>query len=217
VRRSDERGIVRGCCAGLVLLIVAVVGAVFLTLRALAAPALGAAPGGTSHGPSEVAIALVLGTEMAAQLVAGPHGMVVLSERDLTVLAVANNPHPNEYRDVQVRIRNGLVVASAEISLGPFTSTAVAHVSLSLKPASSGPVIAAQIPEMDIGQLGVPGFLDSELTAQIDAALSLDRLFSIDPQLDALREDIECVAVVPGGVAVGAHDPGVPSVSSACG
>jgi hypothetical protein len=143
--------------------------------------------------------------------------VVILSEQDLTVLAVASNPHPNAYRDIQVRVRDGLVVASAQISTGPFTPTAVVHVSLTLKPGPSGPVIAAQIPEIDVGQLGVPAFLGAGLVSQIDTALSLDRLFSIDPRLKALRDDIECVAVVPGGVAVGVHDPGVPAVPSACG
>jgi hypothetical protein len=52
---------------------------------------------------------------------------------------------------------------------------------------------------------------------EIDSALSLDRLFSVDPRLTALRADIECVAVVSGGVAVGVHDPGVPTVASSCG
>jgi hypothetical protein len=216
VTRSDERGVVRGCCAGLALIVIAAAAAVFLSLRALAAPSLGPAPAGPSHGTTEVAIALALGTQMAAELVAGPHGVVTLSEQDLTVLAIANNPHPNAYRDVQVRVRSGLVVVSAQISTGPFTPTAVVHVSLTLRPGAAGPVIAAQIPEIDVGQLGVPGFLGTGLVAQIDAALSLDKLFSIDPRLQALRDDIECVAVVPGGVTVGVHDPGIPSVASAC-
>lgn len=215
--RSDERGIVRGCCAGLALIVIAAAGAVFLALRALAAPAIGPPPAGPSHGTTEVAIALALGTQMAAELVAGPHGVVTLSEQDLTVLAVASNPHPNAYRDIQVRVRGGLIVASAQISAGPFTPTAVVHVSLTLRPGPSGPVIAAQVPEIDVGLLGVPGFLGAGLVSQIDAALSLDRLFSIDPRLKALRDDIECVAVVPGGVTVGVHDPGIPSVASACG
>jgi hypothetical protein len=217
VTRSDERGVVRGCCAGLALIVIALVGGVFLAFRALAAPSLGPQPAGPSHGTSEVAIALALGTQMAAELVAGPHGVVILSEQDLTVLAVANNPHPNEYRDIEVRVRSGLIVASAQISTGPFTPTAVVHVSLTLRPGTSGPMVVAQIPEIDVGQLGMPGFLGAGLVAQIDSALSLDRLFSIDPRLKALRDDIECVAVVPGGLAVAVHDPGVPSVASACG
>jgi len=161
-------------------------------------------------------IAVVLGGEMAAQLVAGPHGVVTLSEQDLTVLAVANNPHPNEYHDIQVRVRDGLVIASARISVGPFTPTLVAHIGVSLQPGPHGPVIAARVPEVDVGMLGLPGFAGDDLVAQIDAALSLDRLFSVDPRLDALRSDIECVAVVAGGVAVGVHDPGAPTVASSC-
>jgi hypothetical protein len=154
---------------------------------------------------------------MGVQLVDGPHGVVVLSEQDLTVLADANNPQPSRYRDLQVRVREGLLVASAQISFGPFNPTAVVHVSLSLQPGPTGPVIAAQVPEIDIGLLGVPSFLGDALVREIDSALSLDKLFSVDPRLTALRGDIECVAVVPGGVAVGVHDPAVPTVASSCG
>jgi hypothetical protein len=217
VTPSDQRGIVRGCCLGLLVLLIAVGGLVFLADRALAAPVLGAPPAGPSHGATEPAIALALGTDMAAQLIQGSHGVVVLSEQDLTVLAVANNPHPTEFRDLQVRVRDGLVVVSARVSAGPFTPTAVAHISLTLQPGASGSVIAAQVPEVDIGMLGLPGFAGSSLASQIDAALSLDRLFAIDPKLSALRSDIECVHVEPGGVAVGVHDPGIPSVAASCG
>jgi hypothetical protein len=217
VKRVGDRGVVRGCCAGLIVLLIVVGGLAFLTDRALAAPLLGPPPAGPSHGGSEVAIAVSIGEQMAAQLLSGAHGVVVLSEQDLTVLAVANNPHPNQYRDVVVRVRDGLVVASAQISAGPFTPTGVAHISLSLRPGSLGPVLAAQVPEIDVGLLGLPGFVAAGLVSQIDSALSLDRLFSVAPKLNALRAEIECVAVVPGGVAVGIHDPGVPAVSSSCG
>ena len=217
MNRSSERGIVRGCCLGVLLLLVALGGSAFLADRALAAPALGAPPTGPSHGSTETAIALALGEQMAAMLIEGPHGVVVLSEQDLTVLAAANNPHPNEYRNIQVRVRDGLVVVSARISAGPFTPTAVAHISLALHPGAKGPVIDAQVPEVDVGMLGLPGFAGSALAGQIDAALSLDRLFTIAPKLSVLRSDIECVAVVPGGVAVGIHNPIAPAVPSACG
>ena len=215
--RTGERGIVRGCCAGLVLLIVLAAAGAFLADRALAAPVLGAPPAGPAHGDNEVAIAVSLGASMAAQLLAGSHGVVVLSEQDLTVLADANNPQPTRYRDLQVRVRNGLLVASAQISFGPFTPTAVVHVSLTLQSGPQGPAIAAQVPEIDIGLLGVPRFFGDALVKEIDSALSLDKLFSVDPRLNALRTDIECVAVVPGGVAVGVHDPGIPTVASSCG
>lgn len=214
--RRPQGGGIRGCCAGLILLLVVVGGLAFVTDRALAAPLLGPPPAGPSHGANEVAIAVAVGEQMVAQLLTGSHGVVVLSEQDLTVLAIANNPRPNEYRDVEVRVRAGLVVASAHISAGPFSPTAVAHISLALRPGPSGPVVTAQLPEVDVGLIGVPGFLATGLVEQIDAALSLDRLFAVAPQLNALRADLECVAVVPGGVAVGIHDPGVPAVSSSC-
>jgi hypothetical protein len=199
------------------MLLILIGGFVFVADRALAAPVLGAPPAGPSHGATETAIAIALGKEMAEQLLVSPHGVVVLSEEDLTVLAVSNNPHPSEYRDMQVRVRNGLVVVSAVISAGPFTPTAVAHISLALQPGANGPVIAAQVPEVDIGMLGLPGFAGSGLVSQIDAALSLDRLFAIAPELSPLRADIECVAVVPGGVAFGVHIPLVASEPSSCG
>lgn len=214
---SDQRGIVRGCCLGLLALLILVGGSFFLADRALAAPVLGAAPAGPSHGATEEAIAVALGEDMAGQLIQGPHGVVVLSEQDLTVLAVANNPHPNAFRDLQVRVRNGLLVVSARVSAGPFTPTAVAHITLTLRAGAHGPVVAAQVPDIDIGMLGLPGFIGDGLVSQIDEALSLDRLFAIAPKLSALRPDIECVAIVPGGVAVGVHDPGVAPVASSCG
>jgi hypothetical protein len=217
VTRSAERGLVRGCCAGLILLLVLVGGTAFLADRALAAPALGPPPAGPSHGANELAIALTAGEQMAAQLLASRHGVVTLSEQDLTVLAVANNPQPDAYRDVQVRVRNELVVVSALISAGPFTPTAVAHISVSLLPETSGQVIAAHVPEVDVGLLSLPEFVAGGLVRQINKALSLDGLFSVAPQLKVLRGDIECVAVVPGGVAVGIHAPGVAAVPSSCG
>jgi len=216
VSLSDQRGIVRGCCLGLLVLLIAIGGSVFLADRALAAPELGAPPAGPSHGSTETAIAIALGTQMAAQLIQDPHGVVVMSEQDLTVLAASNNPHPNEFRNLRVRSRGGLVVVSATVSAGPFTPTAVAHISLSLQSGRTGPVIAAQVPEVDIGMLGLPGFVSAGLPSEIDSALSLNRLFAIDPRLRVLRADIECVAVVPGGVAVGVHDPGIAPVASSC-
>src|SRR5580658_8353803 len=131
VTHSDQRGIVRGCCLGLLMLLILSGGSVFVADRALAAPVLGAPPAGPSHGATEAAIAVALGKEMAEQLINTPHGVVVLSEQDLTVLADANNPHPTEYRNIQVRVRGGLVVVSAQISAGPFTPTGVVHISLS--------------------------------------------------------------------------------------
>ncbi len=214
--RAGELGILRGCCVGLIVLVVIVGGSAFLADRALAAPELGAPPAGPSHGDTEIGIAVALGGQMVEQLLVGAHGVVTLSEQDLTVLAVANNPHPNQYRDLQVRVRSGIVVASARIDAGPFTPTVVAHISLALRAGSRGPVIAAQVPEVDVGLLGLPGFAGAGLVNEINAALSLDRLFAFDPRLSPLRDDIECIAVVPGGLAVGVHDPGVPAVASSC-
>lgn len=207
----------RGCCLGLIVFAVLVIGVIFVANQALAAPQLGAAPAGPSHGPTEEAIAIALGKEMAAQLIQGPHGVVVLSEQDLTVLAIANDPHPDAFKDLQVRVRDGLVLVSAQVSVGPFTPIGVAHISLLLEPGSNGPVIVAQVPEVDVGLLGLPGFIGSGLVSQIDEALSLDRLFAIAPELSPLRSDIECIAVVPGGIAVGVHDPGFAPAPSSCG
>ena len=165
---SDQRGIVRGCCLGLLVLLIVIGGSVYLADRALAAPTLGARRLVRRMGPLRRRSRLRSAREMAAQLIQSPHGVVVLSEQDLTVLAVANNPHPNAFRDLQVRIRNGLVVVSAQVSAGPFTPTAVAHISLSLQPGPNGPVIAAQVPEVDIGMLGIPGFASPGLASQID-------------------------------------------------
>ena len=54
MRRWHGRGGVRGCCAGLILLLVVVGGLAFVADRALAAPLLGPRPAGPSHGANEV-------------------------------------------------------------------------------------------------------------------------------------------------------------------
>ena len=183
--RAGEIGIVRGCCIGLIVLVVIVGGSAFLADRALAAPELGRSTRravARRHRDRDRRSPWVV--RWPSSSLVGAARRRHLSEQDLTVLAVANNPHPNQYRDLQVRVRYGLVVASARIDAGPFTPTVVAHVGLTLRPGPHGPVIAAQVPEIDVGLLGAAGIRRrAGLVSEIDAALSLDRLFAFDPRL----------------------------------
>src|SRR5438270_491856 len=80
---------------------------------------------GPDDGSSQQAIAATLATQLAGHLLASAasphkgHAAVTLSEHDLTVLATANNPHPDRFHNVQARVRNGLVLVSADTSVGP--------------------------------------------------------------------------------------------------
>src|ERR1039458_6380659 len=66
-RRAGERGLFRGCCAGLLLLVVAALARVLL-IRLPSAPNLGAPPAGPDDGGSPGAIAAALGGEVDTEL-----------------------------------------------------------------------------------------------------------------------------------------------------
>ncbi len=184
--------------------------------RALAAPDLGAPPGGTAHGSSEAVIAAALGGEAATQLVAGDHAVVSLSERDLTVIATARNPSPARFRNPQARIRNGDVVVSADTSVGPFGVTAVATFQLLFSNASGTTQITAHAVDYAVGQLGIPGFIGDRLDPRGSASLNLTALFASNPALELLSQAMDCVAVHADGVHIGFHRPGVTPSTAPC-
>ena len=215
--RCAQSGVVRGCCL-LIVLVVAVLGAsAFIADRALAAPSLGATPAGPDHGESEAAIALTLGAQLAAELLAQPDGVVTLSEHDLTVLARAHNPHPNSLRNVSARVRDGLVVVEAEHHYGPFTVMPVARISVALSTAASAPLIATHMVELDVGELTLPGFIRDRLVGSLAPALSVNPLFARSAAMRALRAYLECVVVAQDGVRIGVHRPGTTPQPSVCG
>lgn len=208
--------LLRGCCFGFVLVVVLVAATAFVTVRALAAPDLGPPPSGASHGSSELVIAAALAGDAATQLLAAEHAVVVLSERDLTVIARARNPAPARYRNPVARIRNGDVVVSADTDVGPLGVTAVATFQLILSDTSAATQITAQAVDYAVGQLGVPGFLADHLDPRGSHTLNLTHLFASNPALLALSTTLECLSVRPDGVHVGFHRPGS-SQSTACG
>jgi hypothetical protein len=204
--RVGEAGVLlRGCCFGLALLLIFAAAFIFLTVRAMAAPDLGAPPGGTAHGSSEVVIAAALAGAATAQLVGAEHAVVVLSERDLTVIARARNPAPDRFRNPLARIRNDDVVVSADTSLGPLGVTAVATFQLILTDTATAAQITAQAVDYSVGQLGLPSFLADRLDPRGSATLNLTQLFASNPALLALSTLLECLSVRPDGVHLGFH------------
>jgi hypothetical protein len=218
-RRSHaaQAGLVRGCCFGLILLVVLVVGGIVVGSKALAAPDLGAAPGGTVHGSSQAVIAAALGGDAATQLLAKDHAVVTVSERDLTVIASARNPSPDRFRNPQARIRNGEVVVSADTSVGPFGVTAVAWYQLIFNNSTASTQVTAQADKYAVGQLGLPGFIGDRLNPRGSTSLNLTALFAANPALQALSRALDCVAVQPDGVHIGFHRPGVAASPGMCG
>ncbi len=206
----------RGCCLGLIIVATLTVISVIVGSRALAAPDLGAPPGGTSHGSDEAIIAAALGGQAATQLLGSEHAVVSLSERDLTVIANARNPSPARYRNPQARIRNGNVVVSADTSVGPFGVTAVATFQLLFSTASGATQITAHAVDYSVGQLGIPGFIGDRLDPRGSATLNLTALFASNPALELLSQAMDCVAVHSDGVHIGFHRPGVTPSTAVC-
>jgi hypothetical protein len=214
--RRAQAGLIRGCCLGLIILGTLMVISIVVGSRALAAPDLGAPPGGTSDGSSEAIIAAALGGQAATQLLASEHAVITVSERDLTVIADARNPSPARYRNPQARIRNGNVVVSADTSVGPFGVTAVATFQLLFSTASGTTQITAHAVDYAVGQLGIPGFVGDRLDPRGSATLNLTALFASNPALELLSQAMDCVSVHPDGVHIGFHRPGAAPSTAVC-
>ena len=205
----------RGCCFPVALLLLLAVAGVYVATRALATPNLGAAPGGTDHGNTQLLIAAALAGDAAAQLIIGDHAVVVVSEHDLTVIVQARNPEPQKYRYPQARIRDGNVVVSADTDVGPLGVTAVVRYNLVLD--TSGPVqVTAQPVSYDVGQLGLPSFVGTWLNPRATKTVDLTSLFGSNPALQLLARSLDCLAVHPDGVHVGFHRPGATVSDPAC-
>jgi hypothetical protein len=216
-RRGGQSGLVRGCCLGLILLAALVIFSAVEGYRALAAPDLGSPPAGPSHGDSLVVMAAALGGNAATQLIAGEHAVIVLSEQDLTTIAVARNPSPDRFRSPEVRVRGGLLVVSAQSSLGPFGVTPVVRMRVDFSSSSGRPQVSATSTDYAVGQLGIPQWLGDRLDPRASATFNLSSLFAANPALQLLSEALECVNVQSDGVHVGFHRPGVSADATRCG
>jgi hypothetical protein len=201
--RAGERGLVRGCCAGLIALIV-VVAVLVLLLRVTGDPGLGAPPAGPDDGGSPAAIAGALGAEVETELGRpGARGAVVLvSEQDLSTLAAADNPDPDMFTAVKVRARGAQLWVSADSHLGPLAVLVTARITLSLRP---GGQVTPTVEELDVGDQAIPGFMQSAIDPRGDAVLSFASLVS---GVGLSRYGLECLVVMPGrGVELGFHAP----------
>ena len=215
--RRCQAGLVRGCCLLGILLVALLAGAAFVADRALAAPELGGAPRGPDDGDSQAAIAVSLGAQLAAELLAQPHATVTLSEHDLTVLAAAHNPNPGSLSAIAVRVRSGYVVVAGQHPVGPLSTTVVGRLSLTLDITRSPPALSTQVEELDVGQLGLPGFIRDRVLGNFASTIDLDELFNGSPALQAVRANLECVVVTAGGVRIGVHRPGTSPDPGTCG
>ncbi len=203
-RRAGQRGLVRGCCAGLVVLVVLLAALAVLLVRLTARPDLEGAPAGPGDGQSPLEIAATLAGSAAVQLAQpGATGaVVVVSEEDLAILAAAVNPDPGSFTDLQVRARAGQLWVTAASRLGPLAVVVTARLELSFAP---GRAITTELEEIDVGDQAIPGFLRSAVDPRGSAAFSLAPLLS-GSQLS--QYGLECVVVVPHrGLELGFHAP----------
>ena len=204
--RPGESGLLfsRGCCIGVVVLLLLCAAALVLQVRMTAVPELGAAPVGPSDGSNSAAIATALARRVATQLIqTGAAGAVVLlSERDLTTLAAQYNPDPESFTDVAVRARGGQLWVSADHHLGPLPVVVTARVSPVFQPGGS---LDVDIQEIDVGDQAIPGFMQSAVDPRGSAVVSLNGLLN-STALDVYG--LECVSVVPNrGIELGFHAP----------
>lgn len=203
-RRAAERGLLRGCCAGVVALVVVGVAALVLLARLTGTPELGPPPSGPDDGASPLAIAATLAVQAGKELAQpGSTGAAVLvSEEDLSTLAAADNPAPQELAALQARARGDQLWVTAQSHLGPLGVVVTAKLGLGFHP---GAPVTATVQEIDVGDQQVPGFISSAVDPAAGAPFSLTPLL-IGTGLSVFG--LECVVVVPDrGVELGFHPP----------
>jgi len=214
--RPGEQGLVRGCCLGVVLLVGLAVAFGFFGIAVLSRPDLGSAPSGARHGGTVEAIAAGLAVEIGRGLVTSPHAVVVLSERDLTVVARARNPRPGRFRDPEARSRDGLVAVSAVGSLGPVEITTTARVRVRLNHGAGEPHLTTEVVGLEAGRLPIPGWARELVDNRGADALSVDSVLDSNPALRVLRENLDCVVTAPDGIRLGIHRPGTTADPDGC-
>jgi hypothetical protein len=200
--RRGERGLFRSCCLGLVVLVALSVAAVILLVRATASPAyLATAPLGADDGSSTQAIATKLATQLSLALLnKSGQATVLVSDRDLSVIAAEENPDPGTFSDVQVRSVAGRLLLSARSHLGPLPVVVTARLTPSL--AAGTPQI--HLEEIDVGDQVLPGFMRSMVDPRGQALFDLGPLIH---RMDISTFGLDCLAVVGDGVELGFHSP----------
>ncbi len=209
----------RGCLWALVAVLVAILALVgALGALALSTPDLGAPPDGADHGDTQQAIATTMAAALVAQLAAGPHGVIALSEHDLTVLVRDNNPNSQRYQNPQARVRADLVVIDAHTPVGPFTVDAVAKLALSRTTGTDGlPQVTATFRAVQVGGLGLPDFAARAVQDRVQQAFDLQDVLASNSILSLARRELDCVAVTGGEVRLGFHRPGASAAPGDCG
>ncbi len=205
-----------GCVVAVLLGIVLLCLAGFLAGRIVATPDLGAAVRGPDHGTDVSQIAAASAASIALQLASHDHAVIVLSEKDLTVLARQRNPDPEKFLRPEVRVRSGFMLLSAETTVGPLHSIAVAHVTVLLLGVTEGSArVETDITGLTMGRLDIPDPLRPGLDPRGNGALSIDPIFN-DPGLKDLRSTLECIFIGNDGVHIGFHKPGVKADTTSC-
>lgn len=186
-------------------------------VRLTAVPDLGPPPRGPAAGASQIQIAASMATTLVRGLLTSSHATVTLSEQDLTVLVRAHNPDPQSFHDPEARVRAGLLVVSAATNLGPVAVTAVGRLALSVVSGDGGgPDIAADVREVDAGEVSLPARVRDSITERIEGSVSLRSVLASDATLSHLRPYLDCVAVLSDGVRLGFHRPTAAAEPSAC-
>lgn len=200
----------------LLLVAVLIAGGGFVTWESTAAPELGAAPRGPDDGHTRLQIAAVMGRKAAQGLALAPHTVLTLSEKDITTVLRSSIPDPQQFRDPEGRVRDGLVVIDVRTKLGPVDITAVGRVALSLVcPADGAPDVAADVNSISAGRMPLPGWAVTQIRDRISRDIDLHGLLA-DAQLDPIRPYLDSVAVTADGVALGFHRPGLLQGNSPC-
>jgi hypothetical protein len=216
-RHRHQRGLGRGCAVLIGAALVVVLLLVYGYVRATSTPDLGAPPRGPEHGQDQRSIAVSMAARLAPGLLLAPHATVSVSEQDLTVIIRENDSEPDRFRDPEARVRDGKVVIDAHTSVGPLSVIAVARLGLALATGNGQPPdVRVDIAAIDAGSLSLPWFVRDAIRQRIESSVTLNGVFSSNPDLNRLRPFLDCVAVTSQDVLLGFHRPGTDANPQGC-
>lgn len=213
--RTAQRGSIRGCCCGTFLAAIILLGGL-LVWNAHTTPPGVTAPIGPSTAPTAAGIIAAVGNSVESQLPNTGHARIVLTERDLTVLAQSVSGATASGTDptLQVTTWNGKIVIADVIHIGPIGIWRAGYFTLSS--GESLPLTTPTLSSIQFGSFSLPSGLVAFLGSTIAKSDPVATLFQSSTALASYSQSFDCATVTSKGIVVWVHGPRVPALPGLC-
>ena len=212
-QRRGERG---GCCLSILPVIAVVFLAVALVIGLETPPASQGSVLGPAHASTEAGLANYIATSVAAQMRLRSYATVALSDADLTMLAVAQNPDPSTFSQTEVFMSGGRMTVEAAASI------AVLHVQTSVNASFA---VAGHGPSLDIitstsnfaiGRIPLPSWMRVAVDSRGNGVLNLTPMLTGGSTGTLVANEVDCLALQGHVMVIGFTRPGTPNLPLLC-